>query len=223
MGTASEHLRKRVKDQGDRPTCVAFAVGALHEYWRELVVDQLGEIRLDLSPEFLYYGCKQRDKLAAAAGTTVDAASEWLKAKGQCLERLHPYQTANGPLQKPNASAFSDGLSRTVDTLVRRQMNWQTLERDLGKQLPVVGVINLFKSSYRVNERGELTLPTPSDVRLGLHAVLFVEIEGKKADRTVLFLNSWGKKWGDEGIGRLSSTYFTKFCKQLWTIERRKA
>lgn len=223
MAKASRHFSKRVKDQGDRPTCVAFAVSALHEYWRDIIVGGLGVLRLDLSPEFLYYGCKQVDKLANAAGTTVVAASNWLKSKGQCLEPLHPYQRVNGVLQKPSLAAFSDGLSRTVDVLVQRQAKWQALESDLDKGLPVVGVINLFAGAYRVNKQGKLAQPAQNEQRLGLHAVLFIEMESDGAGQSVLFLNSWGDKWGDGGMGRLDSGYFTKFCKQLWTIERRRA
>jgi Papain family cysteine protease len=223
MGQITGHFSKRVKDQGDRPTCVAFAVTALHEYWREVILTQLTAANLDLSPEFLYYGCKQKDNLAGAEGTTVVAAGEWLKPRGQCRESLHPYQAGKGALLKPSVAAFTDGLSRTVDRLVKRSIKWQTLANDLGKGLPVVGVITLFQSAYRANSRGELLLPTANELKLGLHAVLFIEMEGKGTGQTVVFLNSWGKNWGDGGMGRLGPAYFAKFCKELWTIERRKA
>ena len=90
MGTLTARLGPRVKDQGDRPTCVAFAVSSVHEYWRDIFVDNKQSVDLDLSEEFLYYGCKQNDGLPTDAGTTVTAASDWLGVKGQCVEQLHP-------------------------------------------------------------------------------------------------------------------------------------
>ena len=74
-----------MKDQGDRPTCVAFAVSSLHEYSVDVVSTGQKLVTLDLSEEFLFFGCKQEDGLKGIAGTTIEAASEWLKKKGQCL------------------------------------------------------------------------------------------------------------------------------------------
>src|SRR6266404_7343035 len=117
MGSVRQQLAGRVKDQGDRPTCVAFAVSSLHEYWRDVSNGQQDAIQLDLSEEFLYYGCKQRDGLRGSTGTTIDAASLWLRLKGQCLETLHPYQVSSGTLQKPSTAAFNDARSKTLRTL----------------------------------------------------------------------------------------------------------
>jgi hypothetical protein len=223
MGVTRQRLTGRVKDQGDRPTCVAFAVSSLHEYWRDVSARQQGAILLDLSEEFLYYGCKQRDGLVGIPGTTIDAASGWLKVSGQCLEKLHPYQVSNGLLQKPSAAAFSDARSKTLSSLVRRDLKWETLKRDLSGEVPVVGVIDLFDSAYRVDKKGMLTLPIAPEKKIGLHAVLLLEIESAPSGDRIIFLNSWGQKWGEGGIGRLEKEYFTKYCRQLWTIERRKS
>jgi hypothetical protein len=75
------------KNQHDRPTCVAFALTALHEY----VLDVLKEAKLmaeiDLSEEFLHCHAKKRDGLGpGCAGTTVAAALASLAAEGQSLE-----------------------------------------------------------------------------------------------------------------------------------------
>jgi C1A family cysteine protease len=223
MGVTRQRLTGRVKDQGDRPTCVAFAVSSLHEYWRDVSAGQQDAILLDLSEEFLYYGCKQGDGLVGIPGTTIDAASRWLKFKGQCLETLHPYQGSNGLLQKPTAAAFSDARSKTLSAFVRRELKWETLKRDLLTEIPVVGVIDLFDSAYRVDKKGMLTFPVVSEKRIGSHAVLLLEIESLPSEDGIVFLNSWGQKWGDGGIGRLGKEYFKKYCRQLWTIERRKS
>ena len=97
------------------------------------------------------------------------------------------------------------------------------MKRDLLTEIPVVGVIDLFDSAYRVDKKGMLTFPVVSEKRIGSHAVLLLEIESLPSEDGIVFLNSWGQKWGDGGIGRLGKEYFRKYCRQLWTIERRKS
>jgi hypothetical protein len=223
MGSIRQRLAGRVKDQGDRPTCVAFAVSSLHEYWRDMLDGEPSGVVRDLSPEFLYYGCKQLDRLGGDSGTTVAAASAWLKSKGQCLESFHPYRVSSGSLQKPSADAFRDARSKILRTLVRREKKWDRLQRDLLSEGPMVGVIDLFDSAYRVDDRGTLSMPTGLVKHVGLHAVVLLEIEPHAKAPQIVFLNSWGPKWGGGGLGRFGKDYFMNYCRQLWTIGRQKA
>src|SRR5690349_16479162 len=101
-----ELFRNRIKDQGDRHTCVAFAVSALHELWCEVFCAHKSGILLDLSEEFLFYGCKQRDGIAKGNGTTVEAAAKWLAKEGQCREELQPYRLNSPLLAVPSKAAF---------------------------------------------------------------------------------------------------------------------
>jgi hypothetical protein len=87
----------------------------------------------------------------------------------------------------------------------------------------MVGVIDLFDSSYRVDDRGTLSMPTGLAKHVGLHAVLLVEIEPHGKAPQIVFLNSWGLKWGDGGLGRFGRDYFMNYCRQLWANGRQKA
>jgi hypothetical protein len=220
MGTLIGRLRARVKDQGDRPTCVAFAVSALHEYWCDVVLDDKQEVDLDLSEEFLHYGCKRTDGLVGQEGTTVTAARDWLKGKGQCLEKLHPYSTVAGPLLTPSQAAFADARGRTLSKLVRLQTKWDVLERELKGDSPVLGVVRVFENAYYVDSSGMVALPNSGDAILGLHAVVFLDIEKKSSRSQVVFANSWGQRWGDAGLGRFATEYFDKYCQQLWIVRK---
>jgi hypothetical protein len=223
MGVIRTRLAGRVKDQGDRPTCVAFAATSLHEYWRDIIAGNEVEVTLNLSEEFLYYGCKQRDGLTAGSGTTLTAANKSLTLEGQCLEALHPYQVSNGPLRKPSAVAFTDAATRILAGLVRRETKWGVMEIDLESELPVIGVIEVFDNARRLDLRGVLNAPSASEKSLGLHAVLLLEVEATAQEQSVVFLNSWGTRWGDGGLGQFGKKYFKNYCKQLWTIPKERA
>ena len=217
MVSVKQFFSHRVKEQGDRPTCVAFAVSAFHEYWCEVVSSGKSAIGVDLSEEFLFYGCKQRDGLPVGSdGTTVLAASSWLRSDGQCIEALHPYRKTGGLLVVPSAAAVADGKKRTLNSLKSRGSNLDAVVEALGRGVPLVAVVEIFRSAYLPGTGGMLAMPGPGDRKLGLHAVLLVEVDGDEDDRTTIFLNSWGVGWGDRGFGRFSEDYFDNHCKQLW-------
>jgi hypothetical protein len=211
---------KRVKDQGERPTCVAFAVSALHEYWIEICCANKTILDLDLSEEFLFYGCKKRDGLnGPGRGTTIVAASANLVSDGQCLEQLHPYRNKTALHRVPSQSAFADGKSRILNTLARRKIELSLVRESLAKNIPIVAAIEIFKSAYHPGPNGLLQLPSAGQKRVGRHAVLIVDLEGSASEEQIVFLNSWGAKWGDAGLGRFTVQYFSSHCKQLWNIE----
>ncbi len=220
MGNLISRLGARAKDQGDRPTCVALAASSVHEYWREIVLYKKKKIDLDLSAEFLYYGCKQTDGLGSDAGTTVGAAADWLKAKGQCLDEFHPYSTAVGPSPKPSVAAFSDAHTRKFAKLTREPAKWDVLEDGLVGDRPVLGVVRIFENAYSVGKKGIISIPTATNKNLGLHAVVFLDVEKSSSGTHAVFLNSWGLGWGDAGLGRFGTEYFEKHCKQLWILTK---
>ncbi len=206
-----------VKDQGDRPTCVAFALTGLHEYWIDISCGGGSCLLTDLSEEFLHFHAKRRDRLAASSGTTVDAASTSLRIEGQCVESLHPYKDGGKPIVVPSQEALEDGKKRILKTLTKQKFNIGVLESALEQRLPVLSVIELFRSSYTPGPKGLLPEPAQGDMRLGLHAVLLVWIE-ESTTPEVVFKNSWGTGWGDQGFGRMTFEYLQDHCSELWTV-----
>ena len=75
-----------VRDQGERPTCLAFAVSDLHAGLREAWVP--------LSCEFLFYHAQRRAGRPANVGATLPATLEALQYDGQPREEGWPYLDA---------------------------------------------------------------------------------------------------------------------------------
>src|SRR5579872_629475 len=181
-----QQLSKRARDQGERPTCVAFAVSACHEYWLDICCANKHSLDLDLSEEFLFFGCKARDRLKGR-GTTIAAASESLAADGQCLEQLHPYQRTNSLLAAPNKAAFADGKGRILKTLARRDVELKVVRESLGKNIPVVAAIELFKSAYQAGSTGLLRAPASNEKPVDTHAVVIVDLEATGSEDLLIF------------------------------------
>jgi C1A family cysteine protease len=217
-----------VKHQYDRPTCVAFAVTALHEHAYD-ISNGRDRAEIDLSEEFLYYHCKRCDGLRPkCAGTTVSAASVSLAREGQSLEALCPYRTsphaAQARIAAPSSQAIADGKSRLLSGLMRLPKSISTVRRYLTANSPLVAILDLYSNAY-VTRTGRLETPQASDTLLGLHAVLIVELDERRAikDSSITFKNSWGNKWGDNGFGSFRFDYFEQYCRELWGYDLKRS
>jgi len=222
MQTSVRGTQSVVKNQHDRPTCVAFAVTALHEHAYDVLKGLKKTAEVDLSEEFLHYHCKQRDGLGAnSTGTTVSAACASLGTDGQSLETLCPYQPSppKANLGPPTRIAVADGKTRLLLGLQRLKLSLSSVRGSLRLSRPVIAVVDLYSNAY-VTQLGRIEIPRPTDRFLGRHAVLVVELEEeiRAGFGMITFKNSWGPKWGDKGFGCFELDYFRAYAREIWGL-----
>lgn len=184
------------RDQGPRPTCLAFAVSSAHE-----VSQQFTDF---LSVEHLFYHGVQRSHKDPDRGLSPNSVSEALQKDGQPKETVWPYQTAitragwNPPLSifplynriiKFSATSISD-----VKTFLEQA------------KLPLVLLLDLSTSFYQPDAAARV-LNVPHDVNTARHAVLAVGLGEDEAGSYTLIRNSWGCDWGDKGHAWLHDDY----------------
>ncbi|MGO9254893.1 MAG: C1 family peptidase [Bryobacteraceae bacterium] len=222
MKLTVRHLQTPIRHQYDRPTCVAFAVTAFHEYVRDCSKSGKQIPDLDLSEEFLFHHCKQLDRLPTTkSGTTLEAAAAALRHAGQALEILCPYRTgtaSRSPLVLiPEITA--DAKTRTLSGIHKLNLSLGSIEHSLRSANPVIAVLDWYSNSYLATQ-GRIGLPGAADRLLGRHAVLIVEIddEAEAGACSLGFKNSWGPKWGNLGFGSFSAQYFRSYGRELWSL-----
>ena len=211
-----------VKNQHDRPTCVAFAVTALHEHAYDVLNGAKARAEIDLSEEYLYYHCKKRDGLNHnSAGTTIVAASASLTTDGHALETLCPYQPflRKGDSVSPTQAALADGKTRLLPGLRRLNPSLASIRDSLRLSRPVIAVLDWYSNAY-LAPKGCIDLPGPADRLLGRHAILVVEYakEPTSGAWTITFKNSWGPKWGDKGFGCFGPDYYRRYAREIWGL-----
>lgn len=211
-----------VKHQQDRPTCVAFAVTALHEYVCDCTNAGKAVCDIDLSEEFLFHHCKCLDGLGATStGTTVAAAAAALRDEGQPLEAFCPYRDARASAASvpPSPEAIADASGRTLAGFSRVGLSLASIENSLRASYPVLAVLDWYSNSY-LAPLGRIGLPGPTDRLLGRHAILIVGLDDESlaGECFLFFKNSWGPKWGHEGYGLFSAEYFRLYGRELWAV-----
>lgn len=202
-------LLSPVRDQGQRGTCVAFAVTAAHEVARAAGI----AVSEDLSEEALFWGCKLIEG-NWNSGTSFGSAAAAIGATGQPLEALWPYDprraagTRYDPPAKPTADWHKSGLSRASSDLA-------SVRAGLDAGSPVMLGLTAFDTLFIPTAAGRIDAPAAGSPARGRHAVLAV---GYDAD-AVLIRNSWGTTWALGGYGWLSNDYAERHVLEAWVIQ----
>lgn len=186
------------RDQGPRPTCLAFAVSdghaALRGPWTPL------------SCEFIFFHAQRRAGRTPTQGASLPAICTALLQDGQPVEAGWPYLPAN-----PVSTAWSPPAN--IGVVHRRASTYGTatvsniiIEIALGR--PVIVITKLSPAFYRPTVDGVVSLSPGEvpDTKLR-HAVLAVGHGTVDGHRAVLVRNSWGLDWGVGGHAWLTETF----------------
>jgi hypothetical protein len=215
-----------IRNQGGRPTCVAFALTALNEY----VLIRSRDPR-DLSEQHLYYETKLIDGAPKACGTWQARAVTALRDRGQCLESIWPYDPT-GPCDDQGIlppTARSNGEEYRLGTVAVAARNVAAYQAHLGSRRPVTISIPVYDSWYRSNEvrrSGRITMRIGNESANGGHALVVVGYQNSAnspGGGHFIVRNSWGLTWANEspygaGYGTLPYQYITNDAWEAYSI-----
>ena len=185
-----------IRNQGARPTCVAFAVSDAHAASR-------GGYQA-LSVEHLYFHAVQRTAgRHPEGGVSLPKTLEALRLDGQSLESGWPYldalpvDLATWVPPETAAPVFKRDAATTVASLFAAL--------DAGQPVVVVVMVSV---AFCTAPAG-IVYPATSDTDVDWHAILAVghgQIGGRPF---VLVRNSWGQSWGNGGYGWVDLDYLS--------------
>jgi hypothetical protein len=188
-----------VRDQGQRPTCLAFAASDLHAALRGSWSP--------LSCEYIFYHAQRRAKRKPTEGVLLSSILEALSDDGQPLEAGWNY------LAKLPADLTQWRPPAGIAQLFRRagEPGKDTVDAivdELSRGQPVVILLRLSRSFDWVKADGVVDLsPGEQPEHLRRHAVIAVGHGEIRGQRVVLVRNSWGDGWGDGGYGWLTEGF----------------
>jgi hypothetical protein len=202
-----------IRNQGVRPTCLAFATSDAHAAMR-------GPYQA-LSVEHLYYHAVKRTPGGDPdQGVGLQAILQALSADGQCLEVGWPYLAMvpkNLSTWIPPATAAPNhrcqgsvaaGALGAIDEIVALI--------DAG----CPAVITLLLGTRFYAPVAGVIKPSVAEVDTDYHAVLAVAHGHEKKQRFILVRNSWGATWGIAGHAWIAAEYLSARLHALARMEK---
>jgi hypothetical protein len=195
------------RDQGRRPTCVAFAFSDAHSASRKHTNF--------LSAEYLFFfASKRMANHTPNSGINIKAAAEALLVEGQPYELDWPYQMhtpASGLPTPPN------GLKLFRSESSGSKICFSEICASLIKGHPVVLLLRLTKGFYTPDAHG-IIVYSNGDLAIRRHAVLAIGSGIRLGKEYVLVRNSWGQTWGLGGHAFIEQKYVEDYAFGAATI-----
>lgn len=85
----------------------------------------------------------------------------------------------------------------------------------LSQKNVLISSLPVYKQWYNSKD-GKIKMPEPGEINKGFHAILICGYNDLKSE--LIFVNSWGENWGDNGFGFLPYSYFETLAIEAWTI-----
>ena len=196
------------RDQGARPTCLAFAVSDAH-----MLAARRNEL---LSPEYLHFHAARRSGVGLSAGVGVVRIREALSVEGQPSEMECPYSDARDESWVPPS-----GLTAiwTRGSRLRNGTPSAVLEAALLAKRAHVLVLRISRSFHLPDSTSHMIVEDGGkDGRL--HAVLVIGMAPIGDALAFVARNSWGPAWGIEGHAWLPSQYVDSRAVDIIEIEQ---
>lgn len=222
-----------IHSQGDLGSCTAQTMTLSLEYY----LKRLGT-PVELSPLFVYFnGRKVSDSIEEDSGASLTDAIRAVYKYGACLEKTWTYSDKGIKFKTtPPDEAYQEARSiftgkRLTHTKVPHQI--KNIQQSLADKIPVLCGINIFPSFEYQTAKSTGVIPMPSgfETPIGAHALTLVGYDD--ATEHFKFVNSWGKRWGDNGFGYLPYNYVQNknpdnsimhtYPKELWSISLSQA
>lgn len=220
-------LMPPVRDQKERGTCVAHACAAV----REVLLGPDASTAADLSEQFLYWACKEKDNWPGE-GTYIKVAMEVLQAQGVCPEPVWPYnprKVAGNEGQGPAPAAAPEAAAAyKIAKGELLQARWvDSMKQTLAAGKPVAFAVPVYR--YWLTEpaksTGDVRLPLSNEQTIGGHAMAMV---GYQDDPSVpgggyfMIRNSWGDTWAKDselgaGYARLPYQFISQFGRSAYS------
>lgn len=189
------------RDQGFRPTCLAFAASDGHSFARGLPAQAL-------SAEYAFYHAVRRmDPSVTEQGATPRAMFDAIAVDGQPEEYHYPYlsPTPFATLPAP-PTPFHYPVYKYTASLAPARVNDVVRALERGNS-PVLG-LEITEGFRMASGAPALVQLVPGDSVVGRHAVLAVGLAVDKSNTEyVKIRNSWGCGWADAGHAWLSRPY----------------
>jgi C1A family cysteine protease len=220
-----------VEDQGHLGSCTANAGVGMLEYFERKAFGK----HIDASRLFLYKVTRRLLGLDGDSGASLRATAGAMRLFGVPPEQFWPYLIPDFENEPP---AFCYAFAENYQSLKNYRLDppgtspdalIASLKASLASQLPAMFGFTVYSSIASAGTNGgKVPFPSQGEKVVGGHAVMAVGYDdaitlpggalGKDSQGGIMFRNSWGNAWGEEGYGWLSYDYIRKQLTADWWV-----
>jgi len=200
-----------VVNQGNLGSCTSCATVAAFQYCDPTWFG---------SKLFVYYNTRMLDgTISRDAGSTLSQAVNAISKYGVCSELKWPYLVDKYAIQ-PSQDCYSQAADHQALQFSRVSQTEAQMKGCLVSGYPFVFGFWVYSSFESINTSGMMSMPEPSEVLLGGHAVICVGYDDSRS--CWICQNSWGTSWGDRGYFYMPYAYLDnqRLATDLWKIEK---
>lgn len=219
----TKYFMPDIRDQGQEGSCTGFGWSgfANYLYMNGHVSEKVEKLSpVPFSPQFLYYNERvQEGTVTQDAGAQIRTGAKVFNKMGICRESTFPYHDTE-VTKRPSPAAYKEALNFTIPA-------YQSLDNSSLAQLVhclTTGIPFVFGmlvypefESAQVAKTGILPMPNLKNKPLGGHCMWCIDYNLQAKGFWVV--NSWGKKWGKNGLVFIPQSYLTdtKLCSDFTT------
>jgi hypothetical protein len=221
----------RRMNQGDQGSCVGWSSAYAARTILESSAKQVDPNKLNFSPAFIYNQIKVRD---CQSGSYINDALDVMRQQGALPMDKFPYN-ANDCERKPSSTLKEKANDFKIEGYTRLtkntgfDINYAAMKQSLAQKGPIVIAMPVGGSFERLMGK-RLWVPTAQDKGmlnrfksgdfqgsgLGGHAMCLIGYDEDKG--TVEVMNSWGDKWGGQGIFEMPIRDFMEWCMEAYAV-----
>jgi C1A family cysteine protease len=202
------------RDQGQRPTCMAFAASDAHAAARSSLEA--------LSSEFAHYQAVRRKQVINVnSGVSFSLMAQSIHEDGQPPEVIWPYM----PVLPANLDDWKPPPD--CNPIFRRQFQIESASinricEHLDDSRPVIVTMTISPSFFRPSPEGIIT-GSVTEPPVNSHALVAVGYGKSVQSHVVLVRNSWGDRWGLRGHAWITEEYLGPRMLRIGTAELKES
>ncbi len=212
------------QNQGKQGSCVAWSSGYAARSIIESASTAQNPNNVAFSPAFLY----SQIGLDGCQGSYILKAMEFMTNKGAVPFNDFPYDENNCSRQPTNqmmseaAQNRMHGFNRLTEGDGVSNLSLRAVKEHLAKDAPVV-IGMMVGGSFMEGMLGQKVWhPTREDYTqsgFGGHALCVIGYDDRLEGGAFQIMNSWGKEWGENGIGWVRYNDFKEFVREAYGID----
>ena len=211
-------------NQGEQGSCVAWSSGYAAQTIATAAATGNEPNNIAFSPSYLY----NQIRLDECQGSYIQRAMETMQRNGGVPLSEYPYDDQDCQRQ-PSPSQIQEGKQNAIHGFKRltsgdnlNAISIRAIKEHLAKDAPVVIGMMVGQSFMRPMMGEDLWQPggmDESQMGMGGHAMCVIGYDDSKYGGAFQIMNSWGKEWGNNGIGWVQYGDFSRYVKEAYGID----